>query len=338
MLLGLQRRGMEIEVMTRAHSHYAARMSDAGITLYDYQPERHLSAAAVRKIRATLKRGGHDALYLFNNHAISNGAAAAIGLPVRVVTYRGQVGNINRYDPSAYLKHLNPRVDRIVCVARAVRDHLRKQLSHPHQALTIYKGHDPAWYQNVTPIDRARLGVPDDAFLVITAAHNRPRKGIPILIKAIAGLPEDMPVHALLMGTGMDGAALRNQVAATGKPERFHLFGYRADVLSCIAAADVAVLPTIRREGLPRLILESMGVAIPAIVTDSGGSPELVDPGRSGLVVEAGNVRQLTAAISQLARNKNQRLAMGQAAQQRLAKHFNLRRSIDQHLELFASL
>ena len=149
MIIGLKARGLDVEVMTKARCFYAERMRSVGILVHDFVPKSKLSWAAIRTIRETLRRGRHHILHLFNNKAIANGNLAALGLPVKVVTYRGQTGNISRLDPSCYLTHLSPRVDKIVCVSNAVRDDLLRRVYDPAIPVTIYKGHDIAWYQDI---------------------------------------------------------------------------------------------------------------------------------------------------------------------------------------------
>ncbi len=338
MIIGLKQRGMDVEVMTPRDCPYAERMAGFGIEIHDFLPASKFSGQAVRRIRQVLEHGGHQFQYLFNNPAIVAGLRASRGLPVHNLTYRGQVGNISRFDPSAYLTHLHPRVDRIVCVANAVRDSLRPQLRDPGKAITIYKGHDISWYSDVQAAERNSLGLPADAFVLVCVATNRPRKGVPVLIEAMAGLPDDTPVHLMLIGGGMDGADIRAQLENHPLQRNIHCFGHREDVLELVAAADAAVLPSLRREGLPKTVIEAMALGLPPIVTRTGGSPELVVPGESGWVVPPGEAGALTAAIQWLVNDRPKAIRMGQAARERLIQHFNLQQSIDRHLSLFASL
>ncbi len=97
MIIGLKAQGLDIEVMTKAGCWYADRMASKGIRIHDFQPERKFSVTAVRTMRRVLREGAHDVVHLFNNKAIANGLVAAMGLPVKVVTYRGQTGNWMRY-------------------------------------------------------------------------------------------------------------------------------------------------------------------------------------------------------------------------------------------------
>lgn len=114
MFIGLAKAGVELTVMTQDDSVYAEPMRQAGIRLIGYHPARKLGPRAILRIRRELRRGAFDIVQMFNNKAIANGLLAAVGLPVKAITYRGQTGNISRRDPSCYLTHLSPRVDRIV--------------------------------------------------------------------------------------------------------------------------------------------------------------------------------------------------------------------------------
>ena len=335
MVIGLQQRGLTVEVMTPADCPYAERMASFGIKIHDYLPAGKFSRQATKHIRQVLATGGHHAQYLFNNPAIAAGLRASRGLPVKNVTYRGQVGNISRYNPLSYMTHLHPRVHRIVCVANAVRDSLRAQLADPTKAVTIYKGHDIRWYEGVQPANLAELGIPADAFVVVCVATNRPRKGVPVLLDAMGRLPSDTPIHLLLVGGGMDSERIGAMLKDNPRRDHVHRLGHRDDVLELVAGAQAAVLPSLRREGLPKTVIEAMAFGLPPVVTRTGGSPELVVPGESGLVVPPGDPAALAAAIQQLGSDPLAAKRMGQAARERLIRDFSLQSSIDQHVALF---
>lgn len=320
--------------MTRRQSVYADRMTGAGIRLIDFEPHRKVDVTAIRSIRRELSRG-YDILHLFNNRAISNGLLAAIGLPVRTVTYRGQTGNVRRFDPAAYLTHLSPRVDAITCVAEAVRQNLIENGVPPSKAVTIYKGHDLDWYRTGAA-DLAPLGIPPDACAVAVVANVRPRKGIDVLLEAAAELPADTHCHFLLIGSGME----RYTATAARLPPhvRAHVLGYREDVAELTAACQIAVLPALRREGLPRSIIEAMAYGVTPVVTRTGGNAELVEDGVSGLVVPPGDARALAEAIARLCRDPKLRQKMGASARARIDTHFNARTTVQQTLALYRRL
>mgnify|MGYP006149681189 FL=1 len=327
MLIALAQAGAEVTLMTQGNAEYARRFREAGLTLIDYHPPKKFSLAAIRRIRHELKVGQFDALYCFNNLAIANSVWAALGLPVKLITYRGQTGNISRWDPSCYLTHLHPRVDAIICVAEAVRaDLLQQSRLGPERIVTIYKGHEPEWYADVIPADLATLGLPAGAPVVICVANARPRKGVPVLLEAFHSLP-DNGWQLLLVGGGMDSPEFRALINAGAAAARVHAAGFRRDVLNLVAACQIGVLPTVKREGLPKTVIEAMAFGLPVVVTDSGGSRELVVEGQTGHVVKAGDGVALATALAQLMASDERRQAMGQAGREHLFSHFTARQA-----------
>ena len=111
-------------------------------------------------------------------------------MPVKIVAYRGIVGNVSFFNPVSWLRFLNPRIDRIVCVANAVRDYFLADAAGISAAaagapVTIYKGHSLDWYR-ATPADLRSVGVPPGSFVIGCVANYRPRKGIELLVDALA--------------------------------------------------------------------------------------------------------------------------------------------------------
>jgi len=98
------------------------------------------------------------------------------------------------------------------------------------------------------------------------------------------------------------------------------------------------VLPSLRREGLPKTVIEAMAYAVPPIVTNVGGSPELVEHGRSGLVVPPGDAGALADAIETLRHDPALAEAYGQAARCRIAEHFPIANTINATAELYREL
>lgn len=337
LFIGLQREGVDVTVMTQGDSVYAEPMREAGITVVDYVPRSKVSADAVRRIRREMRERRIEVVYSFNNNAIANTNFAATGLPVKVVTYRGQTGNIHRWDPSVYLTHLNPRVDMILCVADAVRDSLRREHRHPERIHTVYKGHSLDWYRD-TPADLGEFGIPAGAFVVGCVANNRPRKGLDVLVEATYRLPREVGAYLLLVGGGLEEPALARLIAASPMAERIHCAGFRRDATALIAACSASVLPSVKREGLPKTVIESMAYAVPPIVTDTGGSAELVVDGESGIVVTPGDAQGIADAIRYLYENPTERALMGRRARERLDQDFNVTDTVRRTKELLESL
>ncbi|GAA5216370.1 glycosyltransferase family 4 protein [Corallincola platygyrae] len=321
--IGMAKLGVDVTLMTQGDAEYVPRFKEHGVKIIDYHPAKKFQWSAIKRIRQELKQGGYDACYMFNNKAITNALFAAMGLPVKMVSYRGQTGNIYRYDPTCYLTHLHPRLDGIICVANAVRDDLRNRAYLPDDnVVTVYKGHDLDWYKD-TPTDLTQFGVPAGAFVVGCVANARPRKGVPVLLQATALLPENDDIHILLVGGGMDSDEIKRQIVASPMADRIHVAGFRKDAPAIIAACNASVLPSIKREGLPKTVIEAMVYEVAPIVADTGGSAELVVDGDSGLVVQPGDAQGLADAMARLWQDPAFCRQMGIRAKQRIEEHFH---------------
>ena len=337
--IGIRRAGIEVAAV-RTHSDTANdALAAAGVPLVDVAALNRLDAGGIRRLRAELSQGGYDILHVFGNRALRNGLLAARGLPVRLVAYRGIVGNVSFFNPVSWMRFLNPRIDCIVCVADAVRDHFLDMrpamLRLPAARLvTIHKGHSPDWYTE-PPADLRAFGIPPDAFVVSCVANYRPRKGIERLVEAMADLPAD--VHLLLVGR-MEARALDGTIAANPAAPRIHRIGYRADAPSLAAACDAAVLPSIRREGLPRSVIEAMACGTAPIVTDAGGNPELVVDGVSGLVVPPDDAGAIRRAVRRLYDDPALRERLGEAARERIRTCFRIEDTVERTVELYRRL
>jgi glycosyltransferase involved in cell wall biosynthesis len=338
-LIGLQRSALvEVTVMCSPESVLVDYYRGNGIRVTPYKIDRKLSWQAMRHLRKEIREQDYDIIHLFHSRAISNGAMAAIGLPVKVVAYRGQTGSIKRYDPFSYLNMLHPRIDKIICVAKAVEADLRKQMWGAGKKLTtIYKGHDLSWYSR-PPAELSGLGLPANAFSVSLVANLRPRKGLPVLLQATHYLPPELPLHILLVGAKPDDPKVQELIATAAFPERVHALGYRDDAPEVSGASDLVVLPTTKREGLSRAILEGMAYGRPAVVTDTGGNAELVADGESGYVVPPSDPQALAAAIEKMWANPDRCKYFGAAARTRIKDTFNVEQGVQKTLRVYQDL
>lgn len=337
--IGLSRRGCRVRVCCPPENRFIRHFEAAGIDVVRVPLRKRIDLPAIRRIRAELRAVPCDILHLLHNRAVSNGLLAVRPFrSIKVIAYRGIVGNVGFLNPSSWLRYLNPRIDRVICVAEAIRQHFLAMRFlgwrlPPDKFVTIHKGHDLAWYTS-PPVDLAQFGVPKDAFVVGCIANMRPRKGIDVLVRAFVLLPAELPIHLLLVGN-MQSEQLDRSIAAHPRAARIHKLGFRSDAPALVGACHASVLPALRREGLPRSVIESMAYGVPPIVTDVGGSPELVVDGSSGLVVPPGDAEALARAILELYREPVLRERLGVEARRRLAADFHIDATVEKTLRLY---
>jgi glycosyltransferase involved in cell wall biosynthesis len=334
--------GVDITVIIRPGTFNYEPLIKAGVPTIPYVITRRISPQAIRFIRKELKRKPYDVLHMLDKRGTINGLFASIGIDVKLIAYRGIVGNLSYWDPLAWLYLLNPRIDRIICVCEAIRTRLLS-LGMPGIRLrrdvpvTIYKGHNPDWYAG-PPEDLKPFGIPDGAFVVACTARGVPRKGVPVLLDAIDRLPPGLNIHLLLAGGKMDNPRHKKLVAANSYAENIHLLGVLKRVPWILSNCDVAVLPSLRREGLPRAIIEAMIGGVVPIVTDSGGSPELVEDGKSGFVVPPGEAQPITDRILELYNDRELRKRLGQGARERIRQDFTVEETARQTMALYREM
>jgi glycosyltransferase involved in cell wall biosynthesis len=342
LFIGLKKAGVEISVIGNPTGKHYHRLKEAGVDSYDLILKNRFDIQGIRFIRGILAQKHFDILYCFNNPAASNALIASRGMTLKIITYRGTIGNVSFLSPASWTTHLHPRVDRIVCVSNAVRDFLVRMHCcglrlQPENVVTIYKGHAISWYLT-HPADLNEFNIPGDAFTVCFAGRNRPHKGIDDLLNSAKWLPKDAPIHFILMGKLETDKRLCSLVEKSPFPDRIHLTGYRNDVPAVAAACDTFIMPSTKREGLSRAVIEAMSLATPPVVTNVGGLPELVVHQVSGLVVPPKDPAAIASAIMELYEHPDKKKKMGDQAKLRIQNQFNITTTIAKTQQLFEQL
>ncbi len=338
----MHRMGVAITVITWPGTVNHDALVTAGVPTIPHVLKWKLSPPCIRFIRSELKRGKYDILHMLDKRATMNGLMASIGMDIKLVAYRGIIGNIAYWSPQSWLYLLNPRLDRIICVCEAIRRSLL-DLGMPGLRLrrdvpvTIHKGHKPELYVGEAE-DLTQLGIPDGAFVVACVARAVPRKGIPVFIEAINGLPPGLNIHILMAGTKMDNPLHQQLVAKNSYRDNIHLYGFLKRMPWVLKGVDVSVLPSLKREGLPRAMLEAMIAGVVPIVTNSGGSPELVEKDVSGFVVEPGDPVAMREKILELYRDRDLLKRMSAAARQRVLTEFTIEKTARETIAVYEDL
>lgn len=220
---------------------------------------------------------------------------------------------------------------RIITVSEFVRAKLlRERDIAPSQVNVIYDGVDierfsPASFDRVAC--RARLGIRPDSQVVLMAARYAPSKRQDLLIEAFRAAVASNPSARDLIFVGDSHgelgweAYLRRLAAGMAAPVNIHFWGFRPDVRPLYAIADVVSLCS-EQEALSQCVLEAMAMEVPVLVSDSGGTAELIVNGEQGFVVRNGNAADLRKKLELLLADGGLRAAMGRAGRQRCQKRF----------------
>ncbi|MDZ7267833.1 MAG: glycosyltransferase [candidate division KSB1 bacterium] len=146
-----------------------------------------------------------------------------------------------------------------------------------------------------------------------------------------------------LVGDGPQRQAIEQQIAAGGLSDRILLHGSRPrrEVAQRLQTAQVKVLASVptksgKREGVPVVLMEAMASGLPVVASRLSGIPELVEHGRTGLLVDPGDVDGLVQALQQLHADPELRRRLGQAGREKVLAHFNLHRNTERLAHLIA--
>ncbi len=158
---------------------------------------------------------------------------------------------------------------------------------------------------------RERLGIPEDAFVLVNAGEFSSRKSQRVLIEAMQYLPDK--VWLVLCGDGALRASCMAQAAKLPSPERVLFPGYVEDVGVWYRMADACVASS-RSEGLPHNIVEAMHTGLPVVASAVKGHVDLIADGVSGLLYPYGDAKKCAECVRSIAGGTSLCDAMGRNA------------------------
>lgn len=128
---------------------------------------------------------------------------------------------------------------------------------------------------------RQELGLPEDAFVILSVGELNKNKNHEVVIRAIAKL-NNPNIHYVICGKGSLESYLKKLSTELGIRENLHLLGYREDIPEIFKISDVFVFPSFR-EGLPVSVMEAMASGLPVICSEIRGNTDLIDTMGGGL-------------------------------------------------------
>jgi len=200
---------------------------------------------------------------------------------------------------------------------------------------------------SVNPVDLKGLyGFPADSIIAGAVGRIDPLKGFEYFIKAAAQVRQQIPSARFLIVGGITAddsrekeylRVLDQSIESEGLKGVCVLTGFRKDILDVMAGFDILVVPSVIintprgpiGEGFGRVAVEGMALRVPVIVSNTGGLPEIVENGVSGVVVSAADADALTRAIIDLMQNSGKQLVFAAAGRQRFESFYTCARHLD---------
>jgi len=223
---------------------------------------------------------------------------------------------------------------RIVTVSGAVRDVVARDFRYPAGRIrVIHNGLRPGDYQVDERVRRAvreELGLDPRRPVVGMVGSFRPVKGQEHLVRASLALMETGHEFQVVVAGYKDTAYFERiaaMVEATPHGRWFCFPGSRADVPAVLSCFDVFVLSSLH-EGFSNALIEAMAAGLPVVAADSGGNPEAVEHGRTGLLFPPADTAALQAHLQTLLTDSSLRKRMGHASREAVRRRFTLERML----------
>ncbi len=271
-------------------------------------------------LRRLIKHGYFDLVHAHKGTTLDLLYFATLGMAVPLIANRGMSAEMAWLRG---LKYRSPRVRRIITVSEKVKEVMIQTAGvAAEKANVVYGGVDTdRFHPSVRSSLRNELGIPERCRVIGFLGSLGARKGIAQLLEAFARLRSQHDDLVLVMvGVTDEEMAHRNYVIPESAAAFIYKVSFRCDTPNCLAAFDVFVFPGTRNEGLTGTVREAAAMALPIVTTDVGGNAELIENGKTGLVVPPADIESLRAALEALLANPLLARSLGLAARKMVVK------------------
>ena len=332
--LALAAAGHRAELICDPAGRLWERATAEGIRCHPIRIRNAIDLAAGVKLRAILKREHYDVVHFHTSRAHSMAPFARGFASTLLVTRRMDYRPNRVFAPLLF----NRAVDSVVAISDGVADSLAAAGVDRQRVTVIHSGVDCARFRPPTTEERANaraaLGISDNEILISAVGALEQRKGHRYLIEAIGALAASIKVKCFIVGQGSIHRVLQGEIAVIRSLDRTKLLGRVDDVRELLWASDIFAMPSLK-EGLGVAALEAMASALPLIASDVGGLREVVEDGRTGIIVPPANSKQIASAIRRLAESIELREQMGAAARVRVVENYSMEQMAARTLALY---
>lgn len=344
---GLAARGHQVTIAAPSGSLLAGRAREAGLPIFDapaFRKPKFLHAALrdVAVMARHLKAEGYDLIDAHGSQDLWTCVAARriAGRSLPLIFTRHNTKRVRAHFANSWL--YRRQVDHLIVASGSVLDRYepffrsgaltRDRVSIVQSAYRPDRFHPGVDGGRV----RAELGLASSAPLVGVVGRLVEDKGQDDFLRAAAIVLGQRPeARFVLVGSGPREADLKSLAAKLCVAPAVRFLGFRDDVPEITAALSVSVLPSIDCDASSAVLKEALACGVPAVATSIGGAAEILQDGRTGLVVPPRDSARLAAAILTLLNDPARARAMGKAGSLDVAARFTPDRLADETLRAY---
>jgi glycosyltransferase involved in cell wall biosynthesis len=314
-------------------------LEDAGVRFVDLGRRHNLDVHRLAKLAAMLRRQRFDVLHshMFGSNLWGTLLGRACGVPVVIAHEQTWSYEGNRLRVWLDGHVIGRLATRFIAVSSAdARRMVTIERVPPAKVLVIPNAYVPSPASSNGSL-RAELGLSPSTPLVGSAVVMRPQKALEVLLDAHAQVLQRIPeAHLVLAGDGPCRLALERYTRELGLGARTHFLGQRSGIDSIIASVDVAAMSS-DFEGTPLFAFECMANGTPLVATAVGGLVDVIENGRTGLLVAPRHPRELANGIISLLADPELRARIASAAAEDV-KQYTIQKIADRFADLYERL
>lgn len=337
LMRGLIEEGLDVHLAAPADGALYERAASIALTRHAWSPD---GIGAVPRLRRTMARGNFDVVHAHASRAHGCATLARVGLrprPIHVVSRRVDFA-VGR-GPVGALKYRHG-TDAYIAISEGVRDVLIAGGVSPARIFLAHSGIDLGKFarmRKTSPPLRAEFGLRDGERVVGSVAALAPHKSHADLLRAAASvLARREGVRFFFVGDGELRESLSLLARELGVERAVVFTGFREDALELLSAFDVFVMSSYL-EGLGTSIMDAQALGVPVVATRTGGIPEIVEDGVSGLLVPPRDPALLADAILRMLDDTALRETCAREAQRRSAG-YDYRITVHKTLDVYRRL
>jgi len=225
---------------------------------------------------------------------------------------------------------------KIIAVSHAVKSDLIEQGIKPEKIVVVQNGLDPNLLKEKNDGNDKELEDREKT-IVGTITRFSPQKDLKTFLRMANLVVKEIPdVEFMVIGDGEQREELQTLAESLGLRDHVRFLGYREDARDVLKSFDIFALSSLW-EGLPIVILEAMAAGKPVVATAVDGVKEVVEHGKSGLLVDPQRPDLLAESVIQLINNPDQAKAMGRKGRKRLERLFSINRVINTVEQIYFS-
>ncbi|MFQ6082884.1 MAG: glycosyltransferase family 4 protein [Candidatus Aminicenantia bacterium] len=336
---GLNQRGYSVRLFTQPDSPLYQEARKANIPTTPVKIRNEFDLLAVSKIAYWLKKEKVVLVHFHDAHSLAVGSIASTiaKTPLKVVSRRVDFPIKKNF--LSKIKYTYG-IDGIIAVSNGVKKVLVKNEINSKLIEVIHPGADFEKFELPSAENylRQELGLSSTDFLVGIVAHLADHKGHKYLIEAAQLIRKTTDkIKIIVVGDGPLKMELANKSRAQETDNMIFFLGFRKDISQILSSLDLFVLSSYL-EGLGSSILDAMACQLPVVATRTGGIPEAVKDGKTGLLVPPRDSNSLAQAILRLFRDRDLAKKMGEKGYQAVKEKFSVESMVDKTINFYQKL